>query len=47
MDKRVEEWFAQAAYDLDTAEYMLEGGRRFYAVFMAHLCVEKAASKRR
>lgn len=42
MDKRVEQWFAQADYDLETAEYMLKGGRCFYAVFMAHLAVEKA-----
>ena len=42
MDKLTEEWFAQADYDLDTAEYMLKGARCFYAVFMAHLCVEKA-----
>ena len=42
MDKRAEEWLAQAEYDLDTAEYMLKGGRCFYAVFMAHLSVEKA-----
>lgn len=31
----------QADYDLDTAEYMLKGSRCFYAVFMAHLAVEK------
>jgi len=37
-----EEWFRQADYDLETAEYMLQGERRFYAVFMAHLAVEKA-----
>ena len=42
MDKLTEEWFTQADYDLDTAEYMLKGGRCFYAVFMAHLGVEKA-----
>jgi len=32
----------QAAYDMDTAEYMFKGGRYFYAVFMCHLAVEKA-----
>lgn len=42
MDKRVEQWFMQAEYDLDTAECMLQAGRRFYAVFMAHLAIEKA-----
>ena len=42
MDKRAGEWFTQADYDLDTAEYMLRGGRRLYAVFMCHLAVEKA-----
>ena len=42
MDKLTEQWFAQADYDLDTAEYMLKGERYFYAVFMAHLAVEKA-----
>ncbi|HRU06418.1 MAG TPA: HEPN domain-containing protein [Candidatus Brocadiia bacterium] len=42
MDKRVEQWFMQAEYDLDTAECMLQGGRCFYAVFMAHLAIEKA-----
>lgn len=42
MADRAEEWFFQADYDLDTARYMLDGGRRFYAVFMAHLAVEKA-----
>jgi len=38
-----EEWLRQSDYDMDTAEYMLRGGRRFYAVFMCHLAVEKAA----
>ena len=42
MDKLTEQWFAQSDYDLDTAEYMLKGGRCFYAVFMAHLAIEKA-----
>lgn len=36
------EWFTQADYDMDTAEYMLRGGRNVYAVFMCHLAVEKA-----
>jgi HEPN domain-containing protein len=38
----VKEWFDQADYDLETVRYMLDGGRRSYAVFMAHLAVEKA-----
>lgn len=46
MDERAEEWFAQAEYDLDTARYRLRGGRRFYAVFMAHLSLEKALKGR-
>ena len=37
-----EEWLRQADYDMDTAEYMLRGGRNFYAVFMCHLSIEKA-----
>jgi HEPN domain-containing protein len=28
---------------MDTAEFMLGGGRTFYAVFMCHLALEKAA----
>lgn len=37
-----EEWLIQANYDLETAEFMLSGGRNIYAVFMSHLAVEKA-----
>lgn len=37
-----EEWQRQADYDLDTAEYMLRGGRHAYAVFMSHLALEKS-----
>lgn len=36
------EWLAQADYDMDTAEYMLQGGRCFYAVFLCRLSIEKA-----
>lgn len=32
----------QSDYDMVTAQYMFEGGRYFYAVFMAHLSIEKA-----
>jgi HEPN domain-containing protein len=42
MDKRTVEWLKQANYDLDTAEFMANGGRYFYAVFMCHLAIEKA-----
>jgi HEPN domain-containing protein len=42
MDKRVVEWLKQSDYDMDTAELMAKSGRRFYAVFMCHLAVEKA-----
>ena len=42
MTKKPEEWFKQAAYDLKTAEIMLENKRYIYAVFMCHLTVEKA-----
>ena len=42
MEKRTEEWFRQSDYDMDTAEYMHQGGRNIYAVFMCHLAVEKA-----
>jgi HEPN domain-containing protein len=42
MTKKPEEWFKQAAYDLKTAEIMLENKRFIYAVFMCHLTIEKA-----
>ena len=32
----------QADYDMDTAEFMFNGGRYFYTVFMCHLSAEKA-----
>ena len=37
-----DEWFAQALYDLDTAEALFRAERFVHAVFMAHLSVEKA-----
>lgn len=40
MDK--DEWFKQADYDMETAEFMFNGERYFYAVFMCHLSIEKA-----
>jgi len=42
MDKRILEWLKQADYDMSTAEFMANGGRFFYAVFMCHLAMEKA-----
>lgn len=42
MDKRPQEWIRQADYDIATAEFMYNGGRYFYAVFMCHLSIEKA-----
>lgn len=40
--KPPEEWMRQAEYDIDTAEVMLDAGRYIYAIFMAHLSLEKA-----
>lgn len=42
MERRTEEWLRQADYDIDAAEYMYQGGRYVYAVFMCHLAIEKA-----
>ncbi len=42
MDRRVAEWLKQADYDMETAAFMAQGGRGFYAVFMCHLAIEKA-----
>ncbi|NSW92715.1 MAG: HEPN domain-containing protein, partial [Firmicutes bacterium] len=42
MKDKAAEWMKQAEYDLDTAKYMISGGRYFYAVFMCHMCLEKA-----
>src|SRR5919106_6332121 len=42
MAQHPEEWLRQADYDMDTADYMFDGGRYFYAVFMCHLSIEKA-----
>jgi len=42
MDRRAAEWLKQADYDIDTARFMAEGARHFYAVFMCHLAIEKA-----
>jgi HEPN domain-containing protein len=42
VDKRTSQWLEQSDYDMDTAIYMFDGGRYFYAVFMCHLAIEKA-----
>jgi HEPN domain-containing protein len=42
MEKQTEEWLRQSDYDMDAADYMFQGGRYLYAVFMCHLAVEKA-----
>ena len=42
MAQTPQEWFLQAEYDIETARHMLAAGRNIYAVFMAHLAVEKA-----
>jgi len=42
MGKKPEEWVKQADYDIETAKFMFDGGRYFYAVFMCHLAIEKA-----
>lgn len=42
MDKKAHQWLKQADYDIATAEFMHNGGRFFYAVFMCHLSIEKA-----
>ena len=42
MSKGPDEWQKQADYDLETADFMFQGGRYFYTVFMCHLSIEKA-----
>jgi HEPN domain-containing protein len=42
MARSPEEWFAQARYDVKTAEWLLSGRRHHYAIFMCHLSLEKA-----
>ena len=41
-EKLPKEWFLQADYDMETAQYMFDGGRYFYCIFMCHLSIEKA-----
>lgn len=42
MAKSPEEWLKQSDYDFDTAEFLFNSGRYFYAVYMSHLSLEKA-----
>ena len=42
MAKDHKEWLLQADYDMDSADYMLKGGRRVYGIFLCHLSIEKA-----
>ena len=35
MAKDQKEWFLQADYDIETAEYMFNGGRYFYSALCA------------
>ena len=42
MGDPIRQWLEQADYDMETAQYMFDGGRYFYAVFMLHLSIEKA-----
>jgi len=41
MNDQTKEWIAQADFDIETAEFMFQGNRFFYAVFMCHLSLEK------
>ncbi len=42
MKKSAGEWLRQSRYDIETAEYLFDGERYFYTVFLCHLSVEKA-----
>lgn len=42
MLRATENWLAQVAYDLETAEHMLTTGRYVHVIFMCHLALEKA-----
>jgi len=37
MDKNAGEWLSQADYDMDTAEFLFNGEKYFYTVFLCHL----------
>jgi HEPN domain-containing protein len=40
-EERVKYWIELSDRDLDTADYLLKGGRNLYAGFMCHQAVEK------
>lgn len=40
--KSVKAWLRQANEDLDTAEYLVDGERYSYGVYLMHLALEKA-----
>lgn len=40
-DKIVENWYALAQYDVDSAEVMFKGGRYLYVAFMCQQAIEK------
>ena len=42
MENKTIEWLRQSDYDMESADYMFQGGRYFYAVFLCHLSIEKA-----
>lgn len=42
MEKRTAEWWQQSDYDLATADYLFQGGRYLYSVFLCHLAIEKS-----
>jgi HEPN domain-containing protein len=42
MERQTEEWLRQSDYDMETAEYMCQGGRHMYPVFICRLAIEKA-----
>ncbi len=42
MEINPDEWFRQADYDMGTADFLFDGERYFYSVFMCHLSIEKA-----
>lgn len=42
MPLKSEEWFKQADYDINTAEYLFSGRKYIYSVFFCHLALEKA-----
>jgi hypothetical protein len=43
-EKLPKEWFLQDDYDMDTAQYMFDGGRYFYCIFMYHLSIEESGT---